>query len=293
MRNPLSGIAAERFANFNTLGGPMTVQIGNLTINMAGLASGSHMFGFENGMVSNYIPPGSIGDTYAALGMRVSEGPGNTLYGNRAGTTFYQRNSAGQALYAHTDQFLGARASLVQELVASGGATVGEDLSYNNTNHNSTELDLIQLGKNISLYGGIQAGFVIDQSVDIALTHGRGRYTGPLEHARDIRNLKQVSNWTKGISGTLVTVGALASIGEFAYSDKSGEDYARLVGAGVIIGTNFIPYAGPFISTTLGVADATGQFDSFYRGFDNSYYRTGFFNMSFSSGKSLVGPFKY
>lgn len=38
--------------------------------------------------------------------------------------------------------------------------------------------DWLQVAKDVSLYGSIQSGFIVDQAVDIALREGRGRYEG-------------------------------------------------------------------------------------------------------------------
>ncbi|MEP1095642.1 MAG: DUF6443 domain-containing protein [Cyclobacteriaceae bacterium] len=148
------------------------------------------------------------------------------------------------------------------------------------------------IAKEIALYGGIQAGFIWDQSVDIALREGRRRYEGPKEMLKRKAGLKSISKVTKGLSGAFTAVGVVASFAEFANSDQSGADYARLVGAGVIIGTNFIPYVGPLVSTSLAVGDATGQFDGFYNGFDHKQNRNLFFNLLISGGHSAKGPFK-
>lgn len=63
-----------------------------------------------------------------------------------------------------------------------------------------------------------------------------------------------------------------ASVGIAAYqfyeSDKSGAEYARLTGAGIITASAFIPVVGPFVSIGLGVADSFGAFDSIYNSFD-------------------------
>ena len=152
--------------------------------------------------------------------------------------------------------------------------------------------DWLQLGKDVTLYGGIQSGLILDQSVDIAFGEGRGRYEGAKEFLRKQTNLKSISKITKSTSGAFTTLSIITTFAEFSASDQPGADYAKLVGAGLIIGTNFIPYAGPLISTSLAVADATGQFDFFYSSFDNKHYRNAFFNSFLSGGRTTVGPFK-
>jgi len=59
-----------------------------------------------------------------------------------------------------------------------------------------------------------------------------------------------------------------ASVYQFAASDQSGADYARLGGAAIITGIAFVPVAGPFISIGLGIADSYGAFDGIYNYFE-------------------------
>jgi RHS repeat-associated protein len=66
----------------------------------------------------------------------------------------------------------------------------------------------------------------------------------------------------------IAVIGIGASIAEFATSDMSGGDIAKLVGSGVITATAFIPIAGPLISVGLGLLDNAGAFDGIYGYFD-------------------------
>ena len=66
----------------------------------------------------------------------------------------------------------------------------------------------------------------------------------------------------------VAVIGVVASVAEFATSDMSGGDIAKLVGAGVITATAFIPVVGPFISVGLGLLDGAGAFDGIYGYFD-------------------------
>ena len=75
---------------------------------------------------------------------------------------------------------------------------------------------------------------------------------------------KFASNVGKGFIGVSVGVALV----QFGTSDQSGEDIARLTGAGIILGTAFIPVVGPAISIGLGVADSFGAFDGIYESFD-------------------------
>ena len=73
-------------------------------------------------------------------------------------------------------------------------------------------------------------------------------------------------------SRTLGKTLGFASLG-FAYhnfenSPKNNSDYARLGGSFLIYGSSYIPYAGPFISIGLGIADSKGTFNDFYKWFD-------------------------
>jgi hypothetical protein len=78
----------------------------------------------------------------------------------------------------------------------------------------------------------------------------------------------------RGVLGTSYAIAKLApkrvaTAGyQFANSDMSGNDYARLTGSLVITGTAFIPLVGPVISIGLGVADSYGAFDDIYNYFE-------------------------
>ena len=66
----------------------------------------------------------------------------------------------------------------------------------------------------------------------------------------------------------LYFAGAGLTAYEFIVSDKTNEDYAKLLGSIVISGTSAIPVVGPFISIGLGMADSFGAFDGIYKSFN-------------------------
>jgi hypothetical protein len=76
------------------------------------------------------------------------------------------------------------------------------------------------------------------------------------------------AGFIKGAGTTLTVLSAGAAVYQFAASDQSGGDWARLGGAAIITGSAFIPVVGPFISIGLGIADSYGAFDGVYGYFD-------------------------
>lgn len=87
-------------------------------------------------------------------------------------------------------------------------------------------------------------------------------------YARSAQLAKSASMTYKiaGHSMTALSVGFTAV--EFAYSDKSGGDFAKLVSAGIGVGLCFIPVIGPGLSIIYGIADSSGAFDRIYDYFD-------------------------
>jgi hypothetical protein len=87
-------------------------------------------------------------------------------------------------------------------------------------------------------------------------------------YARSAQLAKSASMTYKiaGHSMTALSVGFTAV--DFAYSDKSGGDYAKLVSAGIGVGLCFIPVIGPGLSIIYGIADSAGAFDGIYDYFD-------------------------
>ncbi len=87
-------------------------------------------------------------------------------------------------------------------------------------------------------------------------------------YARSAQLAKSASMTYKiaGHSMTALYVGFTAV--DFAYSDKSGGDYAKLVSAGIGVGLCFIPVIGPGLSIIYGIADSAGAFDGIYDYFD-------------------------
>jgi len=96
---------------------------------------------------------------------------------------------------------------------------------------------------------------------------------------------KGVNVLSRGLNGAV----ALIAIGQFvakaADHNLQPSDGARLVGAVLILGSNAIPVAGPFISFGLGMADATGAFDPFYQSFDTLGVPTIYLNTMLSLPK--------
>ena len=99
------------------------------------------------------------------------------------------------------------------------------------------------------------------------------RINGQVRNAKVLTRASQM-NAAKMASG-LKVVGrgvtglSIATAGyQFATSDMSGNDYARMTGSLVITGTAFIPIVGPVISIGLGVADSYGAFDIIYNYFE-------------------------
>lgn len=96
---------------------------------------------------------------------------------------------------------------------------------------------------------------------------------------------KGVHALSRGVNGAV----ALIAIGQFAAKaadhNLQPSDGARLAGAALILGSNAIPVAGSFISFGLGMADATGAFDPFYKSFDTPGVPTIYLNTMLSLPK--------
>ncbi|MGL4567963.1 MAG: RHS repeat domain-containing protein, partial [Fusobacteriaceae bacterium] len=86
--------------------------------------------------------------------------------------------------------------------------------------------------------------------------------------SKSLLSSKNTGKLIKGLGKGILILGLGTSVYQFASSDQSGADYARLTGSFIITGTSFIPYAGPFISIGLGIADGFGAFDPIYNSFD-------------------------
>ena len=117
------------------------------------------------------------------------------------------------------------------------------------------------------------------QTVDNAISKGKFVHYNGKTYSQRFRgnqyvNSKQVakslntSKFVTNVGKTMGAVGVGLSVYQFYSSDRSGNDYARLVGTGIITGTGFIPIVGPFVSVGLGIADSFGAFDSIYNTFD-------------------------
>ena len=108
----------------------------------------------------------------------------------------------------------------------------------------------------------------------ITTANGMLAVTGlAVDHTKDAMNAAQAG--FKGVKvaskGVIWTTAAVAG-GQLAFKIADGNarpsDYARAAGTAGIIGSGFIPVAGPFVSFGLSMADATGAFEGFYNSFD-------------------------
>lgn len=107
--------------------------------------------------------------------------------------------------------------------------------------------------------------------VDNLLKNGKYLHNGEVYYQG---NYKGVTNAMKSslssaklarnIGRGFAYVGAATALYDFANSNQTGADYARLTGAALITASAFIPVVGPFISIGLGIADSFGAFDDFY-----------------------------
>ncbi|BAX80002.1 hypothetical protein ALGA_1627 [Labilibaculum antarcticum] len=151
-----------------------------------------------------------------------------------------------------------------------------EGFSDSNYSRTGEETDLNvdpSILANIAIGSGMVSG--LGQSYeygDHIVKYGQ-RVNGKVRSAKVLTRVSQM-NATKMATGLKVvgrgiTVLSVATAGyQFANSDMSGNDYARLAGSAVITGTAFIPFVGPLISIGLGVADSYGVFDDVYNYFD-------------------------
>ena len=134
-----------------------------------------------------------------------------------------------------------------------------------------------QLDPSISAYISIVGGFV--GCLENSYKYGSNtvkyaqRIYGKVRNAQVLTRASQM-NAAKMASGLKVVGRGFTGLGvatagfQFANSDMSGNDYARLTGSLVITGTAFIPLVGPIISIGLGVADSYGAFDKIYNYFE-------------------------
>jgi hypothetical protein len=125
----------------------------------------------------------------------------------------------------------------------------------------------------ISIGGGFVGGLENSYKYGSNTVKYAQRINGQVRNAQVLTRASQM-NAAKMASG-LKVVGrgvtglSVATAGyQFANSDMSGNDYARLTGSLVITGTAFIPLVGPIISIGLGVADSYGAFDGIYNYFE-------------------------
>ena len=74
----------------------------------------------------------------------------------------------------------------------------------------------------------------------------------------------------KGVTGLALG----ASFAQLYFNDnRQASYYARFTGSVLITASAAIPFAGPYISFGLGIADAAGANESFYKSFDNLLFQ--------------------
>ena len=112
------------------------------------------------------------------------------------------------------------------------------------------------------------------ESVDNLLKNGKYLHNGEVYYKGNypkvtsaMKNSLSAAKFARNVGRGFAVIGAASSIYEFAGSNKTGSDYARLTGAAIITGSAFIPVAGPFISIGLGLLDSSGAFDGVYNYF--------------------------
>jgi RHS repeat-associated protein len=145
----------------------------------------------------------------------------------------------------------------------------------------------------------LEQSSIIEQNTEesnplLTAANGMLAVTGlAVDHTKDAMNAAQAG--FKGVkvlsTGVVVVTGAIAAsqlIPKVIDGTARPSDYARAAGAGLIIGSGFIPGAGPFISFGLGMGDATGAYEGFYQSFDTP----GDESLRLSVPRSVQGTFK-
>ncbi len=79
---------------------------------------------------------------------------------------------------------------------------------------------------------------------------------------------RTVGQTLRGVGRVVLGLSIIATGYQFAMSNYSGADWARLAGAAVIMSSSLIPVVGPFVSIGFGFADAFGVLDPIYNYFD-------------------------
>jgi hypothetical protein len=112
------------------------------------------------------------------------------------------------------------------------------------------------------------------ETVDNLLKNGKYLHNGEVYYkgnypkvTQAMKNSLSTAKLARNVGRGFAVVGAASSIYDFATSNQTGSDYARLTGAALITGSAFIPVIGPFISIGLGIADSFGAFDGIYNSF--------------------------
>ena len=159
-----------------------------------------------------------------------------------------------------------------QSMMGEIPQSVGDGFTTTNNGNSGGGLDP-SIPANIAVFGGLVGG--VEQSYKYGNHNIKyaQRINGKVRNAKILTRASHM-NATKMATGlklvgrgvTLVNLGVVGY--QFANSDISGNDYARLTGSVIITGTAFIPLVGPLISIGLGVADSYGAFDDIYNYFE-------------------------
>ena len=232
-------------------------------------------FGDASGLFESYGAAQGWIDTYGLSNANIFYNKDKGHYEiENGGVSFYQKGN--DIFYA---QFYSMESGYELNIVKGGAGGGGSSLSNSEPSALSALSgalamgELARQGKAYQFYGKTA------QQIEDALSNGKYVHTNGKTYSQKFRGNKYISSKSvKNSLGTakyLKSTGKLLTVGsvgiaayQFYESDKSGADYARLTGAGIITATAFIPVVGPFLSIGLGVADSFGVFDPLYNSFD-------------------------
>lgn len=112
------------------------------------------------------------------------------------------------------------------------------------------------------------------EAVDNLLRDGKYLHNGEVYYRGNypkvtnaMKSSLNAAKLARNIGRTFAVIGVAISIYDFATSNQTASDYARLSGAAIITGAAFIPDVGPLLSVGLGIADSFGAFDDIYNSF--------------------------